>query len=446
MYFSRRANTHRRAKAFAAIVYLVAAVAIEARVVLIHQGDFDRWGFVVPVLAMAAFVASYTHLLIDPSIRPAQRVALLIANTSVLAGVLYACLANPDIFSDIPFDQILGSYVIPILLLLIAGAMWFRWKYGFLAASLVSLLVSPMLAWLAYAQGFFSFSRGQLDPLACLSAPLVLVAAMVITCTGRRSGDALALVAAALAWPHFVKTERSYLYSANAWNLLNSNQPEVIAYGKINLITLLLLILATVCALVRLLPPGWSLRSIPVRDRLWPVLAASFAVVAVWFVTSARPYVVPEPHHGVLAEIAILHLRKRGLHLQETKVVFFRDSKTYVSRNERKPFRYHANGMYYSVVLSPESRSRIWDFCRSAQFLNARTQRRTSPRRWNSESWYVYRNGGLYGVFSDGDNTRLPEELMRWFEETEKLPPQSAATPAVINDVCLGFCYDPARL
>ena len=450
MYFKWQADPQLRAKMFASIVYLGAAAAVEIRFVLVHHlfepGEFDWWVFVIPILALGVFVASYTRLLLDSAIRPDQKLGVFIANTFVLAGILYVSLADRYIFSDSPFDRILGSYVIPVLLLSIAGTMWLGWKHGFLGGSLVSLLFWPTLGWLAQAQGILSYplaARDLVYALGCLSAQLVLVAAViVIRSRRRRLGDLLALLASAMAWPLLVRIERSYLYSANAWNMFNSGRPEVLAYAKINLITLLFLILATVCTLVRLLPANLSLRAIPLRDRVSPVLAISLLVVTVWFGASAWPYVVPEPHHGVLADIVVSHVQKRGLHFQETEITFFRDSKAYVAQNERKPLRYHAREMYYSVLLPAESLSRIKDLYRSAQFHDAGTLHRSSPRQWNSDTWYVYQNGGLSAIFSD---VHPPEELLRWFEQTEKLPPQSAASPTVINDVCLGFCYDPAR-
>ena len=439
-----RHATESRSRIFASIIYAAAAVAINARFVIIRQifapGMSDRWGFVIPIVGLAIFFASFTRLLLDPSTLRQQRLAVVIANACVLGGAAYVIVANQAIFADVPFDDILGSYIVPALFVIAACLIWLRSRFAFLAGSLTTLLSWPTLAWLVLTQGV---SSARLDFFSCVAGSLVLIAAAFVIPRRRLPGDLLALIATAMAWPYFVMSERSYLYSANAWNLLNSTSREAVAYGKINVIAILLLLVATVCAVVRMFPAGWSLREIPLRDRVSPIFAVSLPLAAFWFVTNAWPYHVPEPHHGLSAELSLLHVKKRGLHSWETQISFFRDSKTYVARTERKPLHYHARGTYHSVSLSAESLSRAREFYAHSREISA--QPRTSPRKWNSDSWYLYLDGNLYSIFTDADNTTPPEDLVRWFEETEKLPPLSAASPTVINDVCLGFCYDPAR-
>jgi hypothetical protein len=197
-----------------------------------------------------------------------------------------------------------------------------------------------------------------------------------------------------------------------------------------------------VCSLVRLYPVRWTIKTAFLRDRIWPVLAASFVASAVWFVCSVTPYTVPRYHHGIAADISIVHVEKRGFHFRETTIAAFRDGRADITQEERKPFRYRAQGVMKRVGLNREQLLHILNLVRSPEFEALHTARTASPRQWNSETWYIYKAGSIL-IYSSVDKTEPPKEIVDWFHEVESIPAVETWQSPAPKDVCLGFCYDP---
>ena len=75
---------------------------------------------------------------------------------------------------------------------------------------------------------------------------------------------------------------------------------------------------------------------------------------------------------------------------------------------------------------------------------NLRTLRTAPPvalRSWNAEGWYVHLSGSPLLAFTSEHRTAPPQVVRDMLEEIEKLPGEQQTIG--IEDVCLGFGYDP---
>ena len=90
---------------------------------------------------------------------------------------------------------------------------------------------------------------------------------------------------------------------------------------KLWVLSVAIVVFAIACAAIRLLPPRWVIRERAVSTRTWPAMAIGFLVLAVWFVRSVSPYQVPTIVDGGLVDLRILHVVKRGLRINETRVI-----------------------------------------------------------------------------------------------------------------------------
>jgi uncharacterized protein (DUF1330 family) len=333
---------------------------------------------------------------------------------------------------------------------LTAALILYSRKIGYIAGSVTICLAWAYLAWLAVTSWiFWNFYPDAIEKtlaFACFLSPLVFIAASVIGFSRGRLGYVVGLVAAVLAWPYFLYRERGYPYSANSWNILNlpDFRGEDLTFAKLTLVAMLLLVVATVCTVVRLFFPNLIFKNIRLRDRTWPVVVGSFVVSAVWFVSDAIPYTVPRPHHGIAADVSVLYVEKRGFYFREISISAFRDGGAYVTQEERKPFWYRSNSVTRRVVLDGDSFRRIRDFVRSPEFKALQTKRRTSSKRWDSDSWYIHGDGTPLLIYRNVDVEQPPKQIVDWFHTVESLPAVDSWQSAASKDVCLGFCYDPA--
>jgi hypothetical protein len=145
---------------------------------------------------------------------------------------------------------------------------------------------------------------------------------------------------------------------------------------------------------------------------------------------------------GSTRKIYVIHAEKRGFNFRETSIAAWRDGKAYVTQEVRKPLR--SQGITHRVVLSRETLRHVLDLARSPKFKASQTERRKSPIQWNSDTWYISGHGRPCLIYSDIDKDEPPREIVDWFHEVESLPAVDARESVASNDVCLGFCYDPA--
>jgi hypothetical protein len=291
-----------------------------------------------PLVTLFLFVVVYVRLVLDPTLGKTKKLISAVVNGYAAALAAYYVLSlhgpprNEGSFSAV----IIFVVMIPALFTLTAALILYSQTVGCFAGTAAVFLALAYLARFAVALWIFpSLYPDMLErtvAFACFASPVILVAAVAAIPSRPRLGYVAGLIAAALAWPHFVYHERG-LYLANSWNLLNlpDSAGMDFADAKLTIIAILFLVVVTACSLVRLCPANWSIKGRPLRDRIWLVLAASFVVSIVWFVLAATPYTVPRPHHGVDAEIYVVYVEKRGFRFRETSIAAWRDGKAYVT-------------------------------------------------------------------------------------------------------------------
>jgi hypothetical protein len=294
--------------------------------------------------------------------------------------------------------------------------------------------------------GHLSGSWGRLVEAGAIASSFILFFTCVIVFFRPRSGYALGFIAGLIAVPWLVRTE----LGMNSWIVLNFADygdlggNQIVTFAKLKIVAALMVIIAIASSWLRLLPARLSFRGVPLSQRTWPAIAVGFFVLAVWFVRSAIPYRVPILGHGTGPEFCILHVKKRGLRFAETEVSVERNGRAWIRRCDRRLFQYRFVARISSVSLAETSMTtlehvRAFEQRQEQQAPHAPPER--APRSWNGEGWYVVLKNSR-STFTTEDRTDPPQELTKLFRELEGLPAKGERLMA-IQDVCLGFCYDP---
>jgi hypothetical protein len=247
-----------------------------------------------------------------------------------------------------------------------------------------------------------------------------------------------------VAW--FVWSERAFYESS--WISLNLVDPSpeeaaFLAFVKLRVMSVPLVVTATACSVLRLLPARWIIGKSPLSGRTWPAVAAGLLVTAVWFAHSVSPYRVPVIADGPAEDLRILHIEKRGLHLYETRVSAMRNGRAFVSKIQRRLFQYRFGAQGTEVWLSgtPEILEEARAVMASPEIWNLHTPRARTLDSWNAEGWYVTVRDSHLVAFTSEYKTAPPADVTKLFHEIERLP--GKPWPYQVQDVCLGFCYDP---
>lgn len=321
-----------------------------------------------------------------------------------------------------------------------------------LAVAALFLCTAVSIAWcvlLRFPNGLGASTGERMAEGAVIASPLVFLCACVLIFVRPRFGYGFGLVAGLVAGPWFVWTES--LLARNSWVFLNTGDESVpealalMAFAKVKILSMTLIVVATACSSLRLLPDRLLFRKSPLCQRTWPAFAASFLVLAAWFVHSAIPYRVPIIVDGVSPEFRILHVEKRGLRYHETEVYVFRDGRAWVRRNDRRLFQYRFESRVGLIALGDVSLTTLnhaRSFMKSSELRKLHTAPAKALRPWNAEGWYVALRDSRPLAFSSEYRTAPPQEVTNLFYEIERLPARLEERAAV-RDVCLGFCYNP---
>ncbi len=261
-----------------------------------------------------------------------------------------------------------------------------------------------------------------------------------------RFSSVLGLLAGLLALYWFSRIEFREFPALNSWITFNLSE-EGSSYGfdaflaRLKICCGIAIVLSIACSVTRLLPVSWVLRKVPVRERTWPAVGICFVIVVMWYGVSASPYRIPLIVDGVMPELALLHVEKRGIHYSETAFFVPRDRRVYVQRNNRKLFQYRF-AMKYGVGPLPEATlNRAITIARSVAQSGLRTRPAVALRQEKAEGWYIRTSHGVL-AYSTEYGTEPPIEIVNLFHDLESLAPQEAKMRTV-SDICLGFCYDP---
>ena len=238
----------------------------------------------------------------------------------------------------------------------------------------------------------------------------------------------------------------------SSWISFNytGTSPEVeaiLGLVKLKILSTTLVVIAIACSSLRLLPTHWVIGKSAVCSQTWPAFATGLLFVAVWFVHSVTPWRVPgSGFGGATAGLRILHVEKRGLHFRETELSVLRNGATFISRANRRLFRYRFESHVTRVSLgeSPAILARALALMKSQNLRELRTPAAKALRSWNGEGWYIVLRDSRPLAFTSENQTSPPPEVTSVFYSIENLSGREISSPS--RDICFGFCYDPVAM
>lgn len=313
---------------------------------------------------------------------------------------------------------------------------------------LLCTAVSIAYAFLRIPDGYVGSTGGRpLADVAAIAGAVAFLCAcgLVFSRPGLSYGLGLFAGLIALAW--LVWTEVS-LYPESSWICLNTaveafpEDREFLAFTKLRILSVALIVITMVCSALRLLPARLLLRKSPLCRRTWPAFAIGFLVLALWLFHSATPYRVPLIVDAPPAEFRILHIEKRGLRFHEIGVSAYRDRRFWVWRNDRRLFQYRFEPRVVEGLMPQTAYEHAQALVKSPELWKLHTPPAKALRSWNAEGWYVVVKDSRLFVFTSEYRTAPPPEVTNLFHEIEKLP-ATRHSSFVARDICLGFCYGP---
>jgi len=280
--------------------------------------------------------------------------------------------------------------------------------------------------------------------LAVLLSPLILAAGAVLIRRLPRGGYAATILGTILYLQWILSTEsRAY---GNSWVALNASSPESsigMHYAALRILSTAILLITLIWAVTRLLPDRWQLRGLGVNQRTWPAITVTLMLIAWWFGTFVFPYRQPVIVDAAIPEVSILHVKKEGTLLHETRVTVYGDGTYFVVRGDRRLFRYSFAQTGRSGLLTADLRTRL-DVVKTIPELKHTLTR--APRALQSvhgEGWYTEMGSLAITAFTTENATSPPKELIAFFNDIERAPTSDQSWHYEVRDVCLGFCYDP---
>ena len=280
---------------------------------------------------------------------------------------------------------------------------------------------------------------------AILAGKVAFLAASVLVFVKPKLSHAICLaggltVLSAFVWSQIAREPYS------SWIALNFSTPglsTVPLFVMLELLSVALVVTASACAALRLLPAQLRLGKPPLRDRTWPALVASFLILATWFARSVTPYRVPVIADGGPLELRLLHVQKRGLDFHEGAVWSVRNRRFGITRTDRKLFQYEFVSSSAGGVLSQEVYDHVSAMLVSPSLLELHTPPATTLWSWNAEGWYVVVEDSRLFAFTTESGNNPPRAVIDLFREIEKLHAGGGGS-FTQRDVCMGFCYGPA--
>ena len=214
-------------------------------------------------------------------------------------------------------------------------------------------------------------------------------------------------------------------------------------YAQLRIVCAVLLLFVLVWALIRLLPPSWQIRNLPVNRRTWPALVIAPFVVAWWFTASAFPYRQPVILDAQLAELDILHVEKNGLGFHETSIRIYRDGRFFMAHNDRRLFRYKFEEVWHGGALTESQRMQLKTVLGLPDLKRTEERAPRALRVAHGEGWYTETGRFAIAAFTTENATLPPAELVAFFRGIVEMPFDGPRYRYDVRDVCLGFCYDP---
>ena len=281
--------------------------------------------------------------------------------------------------------------------------------------------------------------------IRCRRRGSLMLAAAVLSLRRPRIGYPMIVIGAALPLFWIYRTEsRAFV---NSWVLLNASgdreETVYLRYAQLRIVCAVLLLFVLVWALIRLLPPSWQIRNLPVNRRTWPALVIAPFVVAWWFTASAFPYRQPVILDAQLAELDILHVEKNGLGFHETSIRIYRDGRFFMAHNDRRLFRYKFEEVWHGGALTESQRMQLKTVLGLPDLKRTEERAPRALRVAHGEGWYTETGRFAIAAFTTENATLPPAELVAFFRGIVEMPFDGPRYRYDVRDVCLGFCYDP---
>jgi len=284
---------------------------------------------------------------------------------------------------------------------------------------------------------------------AGLISPLIFALAATAIFFHPKFGYLLGAVSGLGAAAWLFSQEMTAAQGVNSWIYLNGGLTAprgwetVVLFAHLRLLAITLALLAAVISLLRILPPGWTLRERPLCERTWPAFALVVAAIPAWCYYSATPYRVPGVVDALFPELAILHIEKRGLEFHELAILVSREGDFSIWRNDRRLLEYGFDESSAGGILPTALSQRTASLTRLTQPPGLHGDRWAPLRAWNAEGWYMLNQSG-WTAFTSEYGTSPPKELVELFHDLTTTPVYGGEWhTSRKHDICLGFCYDP---
>ena len=221
----------------------------------------------------------------------------------------------------------------------------------------------------------------------------------------------------------------------NSWIILNlpDGNPSIVT-GKLRILFVAAVVIATAFSVTRLLPKRWTMLKRPLHERTWPSILVCLLVLVSWYSVSASPYRIPLFGRAVFPELTLLHVEKRGLQFHEKTITVYRDGRLYVAGNARRLFQYRFTVRGSEGTLPEYLSGRVRIQCTAAR-------RPVKLGSWEAEGWFVRTRQGI-AAFTSENGSMPPQNVVAMFRELESVTPGDKQLGS-LKDICLGFCYDP---
>ncbi len=340
----------------------------------------------------------------------------------------------------------------PLIVRSVSGVQWVMGRLQqshcvspVLSAAAVFFCTGLSITSILILEARLAVTAGHWTAVMVLTSPLIFLCASGLVFFRPIFGYTLGAIGGLVALPWFVLTESSRFPSA--WTYLNGPDefegPLARPFVMLKILSVALIAVAVTCSFLRLLPSRLWLRNSSLSRRTWPAIAVAVLVLALWFYHSARPWMLPTIVDAAPPELRILHVEKRGLRLHETNAFLYRYGMFWESQYDRRLLQYQFRSRSTSGVMPPMIREQANLLAHDAALRKLRTPPPVALQSWNAEGWYVALSGrdSRLLAFTTESGTSPPPEIKDLLDQIEGLP--GAQQSFEIQDVCMGFCYDP---
>ncbi len=285
--------------------------------------------------------------------------------------------------------------------------------------------------------GDAAFDFPVMTTAAAVASALAFFCAGILIFWKPRPGYCVGLAGGLILSVSLARSE-SQLAPATTWMLLTAglNSGYAPPFLILKVLALALAATALCCSAIRMLPAGLQVRRRVLCRRTWPAVAVGIAISILWAVRDATPYFIPVCRMGVSPDVTVLHVRKTGLHIEQTGIYLFRNQKFYSIVTEHHLF--HSRVKVQDGVRHVPLRAMGRLHAAAGSLDTAFRHSKIVALSWNEERWYVRLNHSRLFMFAGP----LPQEIAEFLQQFQRLPVAWRSSQTA-RDICLGLRYDP---